>query len=50
MFTRLLLDEIYHLTELPFDCLIDDVMLVSLLDDMVLGFLLQQFDKGNWWI
>ena len=33
MFTRLLLDEIYHLTELPFD-----VMFVWLLGDLILRF------------
>ena len=47
VFTRLLLDEIYHLIELPFDWLIDDAMFVCLLDDLILGFLLQQFDTGN---
>ena len=38
MFTRLLLDEIYDLIELPFDGLIDDVMFVCLLDELILGF------------
>ena len=47
VFTRLLLDEIYHLIELPIDWLsdwlidwlIDDPMFVSLLDDyLILGF------------
>ena len=40
LFTRLLLDEIYHLIELSFDWLIDDVMLifVCLLDNLTLGF------------
>ena len=38
MFTRLLLDEIYDLTELPFDWLIDNVMFVCLLDEWILGF------------
>ena len=35
VFTRLLLDEIYHLIELPFDWLIDDAMFVCLLDDLI---------------
>ena len=38
MFTRLLLDEIYHLIELAFDRLIDDAMFVCLLDELILGF------------
>ena len=38
VFTRLLLDEIYHLIELPFDWLIDDAMFVFLLDELILGF------------
>ena len=38
MFTRLLLDEIYHLLELPFERLIDDAMFVCLLDELILGF------------
>ena len=37
-FTRLLLDEIYHLSELPFDWLIHDAMFVWLLDDLIRGF------------
>ena len=49
VFTRLLLDEIYHLIELPFDWLIADAMFVCLLEDVVVGFLLQQFDTGNRW-
>ena len=32
VFNRLLLNEIYHLIELPFDLLIDNAMFVSLLD------------------
>ena len=47
VFTRLLLDEIYHPTEFPFDSLIDDAMFVCLFDDLILGFWLQQFDTGN---
>ena len=40
VFTRLLLHEIYHLIELSFDWVIDDVMLifVCLLDKLTLGF------------
>ena len=36
VFTRLLLKEIYHLIELPFDWLIDGTMFVCLLDDLIL--------------
>ena len=50
VFTRLLLDEIYHLIELPFEWLIDDVMFVCLLDELMLGFFLQRFDIANRWI
>ena len=38
VFTRLLLDEIYYLIELPFDWLIDDAMFVCLLDELILSF------------
>ena len=38
VFTRLLLDEIYHLIELPFEWLIHDAMFVCLLDELTLGF------------
>ena len=34
VFTRLLLDEIYDLIELPFDWLINDAMFACLLDDL----------------
>ena len=37
VFTRLLLNEIYYLIELPFDWLIDDAMFVCLLDELILG-------------
>ena len=37
VFTRLLLDEIYHLIELLFDWLTDDAMFVCLLDTLILG-------------
>ena len=37
VFTRLLLDEIYHLVELPFEWLIDDAMFVCLLDELIPG-------------
>ena len=50
VFTRLLLDEIYDLSELPFDWLIDDVMLVCLLDELILGLSYSDFDMGNRWI
>ena len=50
VFTRLLLDEIYHLIELPFDWLIDDAMFVCLLDELILGFCYSDFDMGNRWI
>ena len=38
MFTRLLLDEIYYLIELPFDGLIDGAIFVCLVDDIELPF------------
>ena len=38
VFTRLLLDKIYHLIELPFEWLIDYAMFVCLLDELILGF------------
>ena len=38
MFTRLLLNEIYRLIELPFEWLIDDAMFVCFLDELILGF------------
>ena len=38
LFTRLLLDEIYHLIELPLDWVNDDTMFVCLLDVLVLCF------------
>ena len=38
VFARLLLDEICHLIELPFEWLIDDAMFVCLLDELILGF------------
>ena len=50
VFTRLLIDEIYHLIELPFEWLIDDAIFVCLLDELILGFLLQRFDMRNRWI
>ena len=41
----------YHLIELPFICLIDDVkfVLVCLLDDLILGFCYRNLDTGNQW-
>ena len=47
VFTRLLLDEIYHLIELPFEWLIDDCLFTWWIDTR---FLLQRFDIGNRWI
>ena len=41
---------IYHFIELPFEWLIDNAMFVSLLDELILGFLLQQFGMRNRWI
>ena len=38
VFIRVLLNEIYHLIELPFERLIDDAMFVCLLDELRLGF------------
>ena len=38
VFTRLPLDEIYHLIGLPFEWLIEDAMFVWLLDELMLGF------------
>ena len=38
VFTRLLLDELYHLIDLPFDWLIDDATFVYLLDELILRF------------
>ena len=38
VFARQLLDEIYHLIELPFEWLSDDAMLYCLLDELILGF------------
>ena len=50
VFTRLPLDAIYHLIELPFDWLIDDAMFVCLLDELILGFFYSDFGIWNWWI
>ena len=38
VFTRLLLAEIYHLIDLPFEWLIDDAIFVCLLDELIIGF------------
>ena len=38
VFTRLPLDEIYHLIELPFEWLTDNAMFLCLLDELILGF------------
>ena len=51
VFTRLLLDEMYHLIKLAFDWLVDDALVIGWIfftywfDSR---FLLQQFDTGNW--
>ena len=54
VFARLLLDEIYHLIESPFDWLIDwlidDAMFVCLLDKLILDFCYSVFDMGQLWI
>ena len=50
VFTILLLDEIYHHVELPFDWLIDDAIGVCMLDELALGFCYSDFDMGNRWI
>ena len=38
VFTRLLVDEIYHLIDLPFEWLIDDAMFICLVDELILRF------------
>ena len=43
MFTRLLLDEIYYLIELPFEWLIDGATFVCLSDELILGFCYSDF-------
>ena len=43
VFTRLLLDKIYHLIELPFEWLTDGAMFVCLLDELILGFCYSNF-------
>ena len=50
VFTRQLLDEIYHLIDLPFNWLIDHAMCIRLVDDLIQDFLLWQFNTENWWI
>ena len=52
VFTRLLLDEIYHLNELLFDWLIDDVTFDFCLSIFWFDsrFLFQLLDTGNLWI
>ena len=47
VFTRLLLDDIYHLIEIPFEWLIDDAMFVCSLDELVLGFCYSDFILGT---
>ena len=48
VFTRLLLDQTYHLVGSPIDWLVYDVCLFTRWFDF--KFLLQQFDTGNRWI
>ena len=50
VFTRLLLDEIYQLIELPFHWLIDDAMFVCLLDELILDFCYSNSEMRNRWI
>ena len=50
VFTRLLLDEIYQLMELPLDWSNDDAIFVCLLDELILGFCYSDFDIGNRWL
>ena len=38
VFTRLLVDDIYHLIDLPFEWLIDDAMFICLVDELILRF------------
>ena len=38
VFARLLLDDIYHLIELPFEWLIDEANFIFSLDELMLGF------------
>ena len=49
VYTRLLLDETYHLIELPFDWLMMKLVFACLLDDLILGFCYSNLDIGNWW-
>ena len=46
-FTRLLLDEIYHLIELPFHWLIDNAIFICFFDELILGFCYNNFEMGN---
>ena len=50
VFIKLVLHEIYHLIQLPFDWLIDDPMIVCLLDELILGFCYSDFDIGIRWL
>ena len=49
VFTRLLLDEIYHLIELPFEWLIDDATFVCLPDELALGFCYSDLTLETGW-
>ena len=50
VFIKLVLHEIYHLIQLPFDWLIDDPMIVCLLDELILGFCYSDLtlESGGW--
>ena len=48
--SKLLLDEIYNLIELPFDWLINDAIFVCLLDELILALCYSDFEMGNRWI
>ena len=50
VFTKLVLHQIYHLIQLPFDWLIDDPMFACLLDELILGFCYRDFGIRNRWI
>ena len=47
VFTRMLLDEIYHLIKLPFEWLIDNAMFVCLIDELILGFCYSDLTLGT---
>ena len=49
VFTRMLFDEIYHIIELPFNCLIDDAMFVCLFVYMLSNQITDLFDHQYPW-